>query len=513
MVHEGTLQYPAGHDRRSRSVAALGRFALARTDHQPKTNSTMKTHLIAAIAVVLSLSACVPALRTQEARRNSPSSYPSATTDTTDVAAIPWQQFYTDPSLRTLIDTALANNQELNIMLQEVAIAKNEVRARKGEYLPFVDIVAGGGVEKVGEFTRNGAVEHSLNIKEDTKFPEPLPDFMLGARASWELDIWKKLRNAKKAAMMRYLGTVEGKNFMVTNLVAEIADSYYELMALDNQLEILRSYIAILQDALEIVRLEKLAAKVTELAVRRFEAEVLKNRSLQYEIQQRITETENRINFLVGRYPQRIARSSSAFSTLMPDSVFAGVPSQLLSYRPDIRQAELELSAAKLDVKAAKANFYPSVRLTAGVGLNAFDASLLTETPASLLYNVAGDLVAPLINRNAIKAAYANANARQLQAVYDYERTVLNAYVEVVNQLSNIQNLRNSYDLRRQQVDALTSSITISNNLFRSARADYMEVLLTQRDALESRFELVETQKQRMSATVDVYKALGGGWR
>jgi len=468
---------------------------------------------VAGLLILSSLSSCVPALKVREARKNAPTNYADASADTMDVAAVPWQQFFTDADLRVLIDSALANNQELNIMLQEIALSKNEVRARKGEYLPFLDIGAAAGVEKVGEYTRNGAVEHHLDIKEDTKFPEPLPDFMIGARASWELDVWMKLRNAKKAAMMRYLATVEGKNFMVTNLVAEIANSYYELMALDNQLEILRSNIAIQQDALGMVRLEKAAAKVTELAVRRFEAEVLKNRSKQFDIQQRITETENRINFLVGRYPQAVERNSTAFSALVPNSIVAGIPAQLLTHRPDIRQAELELTASKLDVRSAKANFYPSVRLTAGVGLNAFDASLLTETPASLLYNAAGDLLAPLINRNAIKAAYASANARQLQAVYDYERIVLNAYVEVVNQLSNIRNLRSSYDLRQQQVEALSSSITISTNLFRSARADYMEVLLTQRDALESRFELVETQKQQLNAMVDVYQSLGGGWR
>ncbi len=470
-------------------------------------------HLLAlSLLAVLSFSACVPALKMREARKVTPANYAGGT-DSTDAAAMPWPLFFKDADLRALIDSALANNQELNVMLQEIAIAKNDVRARKGEYLPFVDVVAAGGTEKVGEFTRNGAVERNLPVKEDEAFPEPLPDFMVGARASWELDIWKKLRNAKQAAVMRYLSTVEGKNFMVTHLVAEIANSYYELMALDNQLEILRSNIAIQQDALEIVKLEKQAAKVTELAVRRFEAEVLKNRSMQYDIQQRITETENRINFLVGRYPQPVSRNSSAFSSLAPDSVYAGLPAQLLSYRPDIRQAELELSAAKLDVRSAKANFYPSVRLTAGIGLNAFNASYLTETPASLLYNVAGDLVAPLINRNAIKAAYANANARQVQAVYEYERAVLNAYVEVVNQLSNINNLRSSYELREQQVATLNSSITISTNLFRSARADYMEVLLTQRDALESKFELVETRMQQLNAMVNMYQALGGGWK
>ncbi|MBK7384412.1 MAG: TolC family protein [Flavobacteriales bacterium] len=474
--------------------------------------SNTKPLAIAVMLAVLTLSSCIPALKVREARKNTPSTYAHAT-DTTDAAIIPLKQFFTDPYLRVLIDTALSGNQELNIMLQEITMAQNEVRARKGEYLPFVDIGGAAGVEKVGRFTRNGAVEHNVEVDEGKEFPEPLPDFLLNARASWEIDIWRKLRNAKQAAVMRYLGSVEGRNFMITHLVAEIASSYYELMALDNQLQILQSNIAIQQDALQIVRLEKQAAKVTELAVRRFEAEVLKNRSKQFEIQQQVVEMENRINFLVGRYPQPIPRNSQAFSSLLPDTVFAGLPSQLLAYRPDIRKAELEIAAAKLDVKSAKANFYPSLRITAGVGLNAINTTYLTQTPQSLLYNAVGDLVAPLINRNAIKAVYANANAHQLQVVYDYERTLLNAYVEVVNQLSNIKNLRSSFDLRAQQVDALSSSITISTNLFRSARADYMEVLLTQRDALESKFELVETRKQLLNAHVDIYRALGGGWK
>ncbi len=467
---------------------------------------------IGTLLLVLALGSCVPALQVQDARRNVPASY-QGSQDSTDLARMRWRTFFRDPYLVSLIDTALANNQELNIILQEIAIAQNEVRARKGEYLPFVDIEAGAGTEKVGRYTRPGSVEHNLTIDQDREFPEPLSDLMVGAYASWEVDIWKKLRNAKKSAALKYLATTEGRNFMVTHLVSEVASSYYELMALDNQLDILRSNIRIQQDALEIVRLEKQSAKVTELAVRRFEAEVLKNQSLQFNIQQRIIETENRINFLVGRFPQRVDRNSAAFAQLVPDTVFAGLPAQLLAYRPDIRQAELELQAAKLDVKVAKAGFYPSLRITAGVGLEAFDASHFVQTPQSMLYNVAGGLVAPLINRNAIKANYLNANARQVQAVYGYERTVLNAYIEVVNELSNIDNLRRSYELRARQVEALSSSITISTNLFRSARADYMEVLLTQRDALESKFELVETRKQQLNAVVNVYQALGGGWQ
>ncbi|MDX5348555.1 MAG: TolC family protein, partial [Hymenobacteraceae bacterium] len=310
----------------------------------------------------------------------------------------------------------------------------------------------------------------------------------------------------------RYLSSVEGRNFMVTNLIAEIANSYYELLALDNQLKIVQQNIDIQTNALEIVRLQKQAARVTELAVRKFEAELLSTKSLQYDIQQQIIETENRINFLTGRYPQPIPRNSENFYDLVPDTIHAGVPSQLLANRPDIKQAELEMAAAKLDIKVAKANFYPSLDISAAIGFQAFDPAFLIKTPESMLYSLAGDVAAPLINRNAIKATYYMANAKQIQAVYNYEQTILNAYLEVVNQLAKINNLDKSYELKARQVQALNESISISADLFRYARADYMEVLLTQRDALEAKFELVETKKKQMNAMVNVYQALGGGW-
>lgn len=463
--------------------------------------------------ITFAFSACAPSLVNKTADiATVPESY-TASKDSTNTAKIQWKDYFTDPYLNALIDTALANNQELNITLQEIVIANNEVRARKGEYLPFVGVKSAVGVEKVGRYTSQGANDANTEIMPGKEFPEPLPDYGVGVVANWELDIWRKLRNAKKSALMQYLSTVEGKNFMVTNLIAEIANSYYELLALDNQLMNVRKNIDILNDALVVVKLQKQAARVTELAVRRFEAEVLKNESRQYYIQQHIVETENRINFLVGRYPQPVQRDYLTFNDLVPNTIQAGVPAQLLANRPDIRQAEMKLAAAKLDVQVAKARFYPSVGISAGIGFQAFNPSYLVKTPESLLYSLAGDLTAPLINRNAIKAAYYSANAQQIQAVYRYEQTILNAYVEVANQLSMITNLEKSYDLKSRQVQALTESIDIANVLFRSARADYMEVLLTQREALESKFELIETKKQQLNAVVDMYQALGGGWK
>lgn len=431
--------------------------------------------------------------------------------DTTNSAKVNWRNYFSDENLIALIDTALKNNQELNITLQEIQIGKNEVRARKGEYLPFLGLKGGAGIEKDGKYTRHGAVDENLEIKPGTAFPEPLPDYMFGLYASWELDVWKKLRNSKKSALARYLSSIEGKNFMVTNLIAEIASSYYELMALDNLLGIVQRNIEVQANALQTIKQEKEAAKVSQLAVNRFEAQLLNTKNLQYDILQKIVETENELNFLVGRFPQTIKRNSSVFSTIQVDSVYSGLPSQLLENRPDIRQAEYELAAAKLDVKVARANFYPSFRVDAGVGFQAFNPSFLVD-PESMLYSLAGDLMAPLINRNAIKAAYNTANSKQIQAVYNYEQKILNAYVEVVNQLSKINNYEKSYNTKSKEVEILTQSITISNNLFKSARADYMEVLLTQREALESKMELIEVKMKQMNAKVNVYRALGGGW-
>lgn len=472
-----------------------------------------KIYQYAGLAVVLlSLTACKPIAIEQRAENKTvPEKYGSAENDTTNTGKLKWNEYFNDPNLQALINQALQNNQELNIVLQEIEMSKNEISARKGEYLPSVGLKAGAGVDKVSRYTNIGAMEANTEIEPGKEMPDPMFDFGVGLQAKWETDIWGKLHNATRAQVQRYLAGIEGKNFMVTHLISEIADSYYELLALDNELVILNQNIKIQKDALEIIKELKKNARSNELAVQRFEAQVLKTQGMQNDIQQKIVEAENRINYLVGRFPQPIERSKDSFDSIVPQTVYGGIPSELLENRPDIKQAEYELAATKLDIKAAKARFYPSLDLAAGVGLQAFNPTYIIK-PESFLFSLAGELTAPLINRRAIKAAYYNANAKQIQAVYHYEQTVLGAYIEVANQLSKIHNLENSVDIKTKEVNALTKSIDISNDLFKYARADYMEVLLTQRDALESKFELVEKKVNQLKASVAVYRALGGGW-
>jgi len=477
-------------------------------------NKPRRRPLVLLVCGLLLLQGCaIPGITTREPAVTLPSAYGAATTGEQSAAAIRWNDFFVDPNLATLIDTALTGNQEVNILLQRLQRAANEVEARRGEYLPFVGAGAAADLDKVGEFTRSGAVERQLEIREEEAFPEPLGNLGVGLTASWELDVWHKLRNATQVASLEYLATAEGRHLVITALVAEVAHDYYELMALDNQLQNLDRNIEIQTNALQITRDLLTFGRTTSLAVARFEAEVNKNQSERFAIAQQIVAAENHLNLLLGRTPQPVQRSSDTLMTLQPPVVQAGVPSQLLANRPDIRRAELELAAAKLDIAVAKANFYPSFAIRAGVGFEAFKPEYLLETPASLAYTAGVDMVAPLVNRRAIAAQYKNASAAQVEAAYEYEQTLVRAFSEVSTKVAEIDNLARNYALKTDQVAALNTSVDVAGQLFTAARADYLEVLLAQREALEARSELIETRQRQMSAMVDLYRALGGGWQ
>ncbi len=468
------------------------------------------TPILALLFMLGCLSGCkIPVYDIRQAHTNLPASYPGSG-DSSDRSLITWRDFFADPDLKSLIDTALQNNQELNILLREIAISRNEIRERKGEYLPFVGLSAGHGYERSGQYTFNGLSEEDVKARGE-ELPRFIGEQAVMANFSWEIDVWRKLRNAKASAVKRFLAAVEGRNFAITHLVTEISIAYYELQILDQQLAIIDQNIDLQQNALDMITVQKQAARANQLAVNRFEAQLLNTQNLRFELLQQITETENKINFFLGRFPQPIKRGHIGNGWLLPDFT-EGIPANLLANRADIRQAEQQLEAAKLDVQIARADFYPNFSLRAGLGFQSFNPAYLIN-PKSIAFNVLGDAVAPLINRNAIKARYASANEKQLQAIYTYEQTILNAYVEVMNQMAGMQNYSQSFETKQKQVDMLTRSINISDDLFKTARADYTEVLFTQREALDAKMELMEIKMKQISAQINLYRALGGGWR
>ena len=429
------------------------------------------------------------------------------------VASLNWREYFTDNNLQNLIDNAVKNNADLQMALQRIELSRSSVKLANGALLPQVSLNVGSSVRRFGLYTMDGAGNSSTQITPGQTIPTNLPDMYLGMQSSWEIDIWDKLRHQRESAISTYLASVEGTNFVISTLVADVASYYTELLALDNELALVQQTITKQQEALAVIKLQKEVGRANELAVQQFHAELLNIKILEKNVQQQIIEIENKINFLLGSYPQPIKRNKDIFTHELPVQIAAGFPSELLGNRPDIREAEFKIEASKFDLQVAKAAFYPNFNITASFGFQAFNPEFLFSSPSSIAYSVVGTLVAPIINMNALNAQFNTAQANQLTAMYHYQKTVLNAYVEVANQLVAIQNLQEINLLKTQQNALLKESVETSRELYKTARATYLEVLLAQQNALKSNIELIGVIKQQRLSAISIYKALGGGWK
>lgn len=425
-----------------------------------------------------------------------------------------WKEYFHDSLLVDLVSEALKNNYDLLQAYQRIEMSRAGVRYAKGLAVPFIGAAGSAGQQRFGKYTMDGVGNYdtnfSQNIEEDQKMARDLPDYALGMQMQWEVDVWGKLRNKKKAAIARYLATEEGKNWLQTNLIADVATTYYELLALNSQLELLIATNELQDEALEIVKLQKEAGNVTELAVNQFEAQMYNFKTLEVQALQQKIEVESRLNMLVGRFPQPLVPKIANFAMDSLHLVAIGTPNDLLTWRPDIRQAELLLKASKADMASARAGLYPSLQVSGFLGYEAFRSTLLLD-PGSLAYRFFGGIISPVINRSALNAEVKFSKAAQQEAFLYYQQTVLTAFVEVYNQLYAIENLGNIVDLKSKEVSTLTKATETSSQLFRTGRANYLEVILARKTALQAQMELIDAKKERFRANIDLYRALGGG--
>lgn len=425
--------------------------------------------------------------------------------------------FFSDSTLVSLIDTAFRNNFDLQMTFQKIEIARAGVRFARGLGKPDLAANVAIGQRRFGKYTVDGVgnydTQFSTNINDKQQIPDSIiPDYYLGVQSSWEIDIWGKLKSQKASAAAKLLASEFGKNLVVSELVALVASNYYELLILDNELDILEENIILQDQALEIIRVLKQSGQANQLGVDLLNAQLLSSKALKVEVKQEIIEAESRVNFLLGRYPQPVNRSKVAWAKVIPPKLITVVPSGLLENRPDIKQAEFELLATNANLFTAKAAFYPSLNLTGGVGFQSFKALLLLN-PASFAMNTFAGLTAPLANRRQIIADLMASKADQKMAYINYQKTVVNSFTEVYNQLNAIQNTNEIYGLKIQEVEVLRQSIINSSELFRSGRATYLEVITSQKNALQSQIELINLKKRQYNAVIGLYKSLGGGWR
>lgn len=426
-------------------------------------------------------------------------------TDTLTDGTIRWQEFFTDPHLVALIETALQNNFDLLTAIQRIELARADYAVSRGALLPSLRGVASADV---GTLNQN-MVE--INDR-DQQLSDMQQEYFLGFQSSWEADIWGKLRDQKKAAYSRFLASEKGKHLVTTALVAEIARLYYELLAVDNELEVVRKNMEFQKIALEIIEIQKMGGRATELAVQQSTAQLLGTQALEKAKEQRVIELETEINLLMGRYPESIPRERDISELVLPPTIHEGLPSTLLLNRPDIQQAELELVAAEADLQAARAAFLPSITISPYAGFNALKTSLLFQTPESLAAGFLGGITAPVFDKKRIRAQFNRSVARRLEAYYRYQKSIITGYGEVVNNIRGIDNLEAVYALKEQEVEVLLNAVSTSNVLFTSGYATYLEVITAQKSVLEAELELANIKKGIFHSVIGLYKALGGGW-
>lgn len=477
-----------------------------------------KTNTLGAIALVLFLSSCgIQKNSVSDKHRVLPEVFSDSNTDSTNIAQVAWKEFFKDEKLIALIDTALANNTDMRQALYRIDLAKSNLRLRKGASLPNLDLAVEGGLRRYGYYTMDGIGNYdtnfSTNIDEKSKIPNPVPDYFVGLRTSWEIDIWGKLKNKKNAALNKFLATYEGQKLVQTELVSNVSNAYLELLTLDEELKILDRNILLQQRSLKLTEIQKEAAMATELGVQQFKAVLANSNTRKLEVLQKRSILQNHINFLCGRFDTPISINAEGLSNFLTDSLANGVPLHLLSLRPDIKQAGLELLASKNEISAAKAAFLPAVVLAPFVGFQSFRIDEWLNPSKSLAYGLVGGISAPILNQNRLKADYNAYLAEYGIAFQAYEKTVLKAYNEVQDAVKSAGYIKAKGKSIAIEVKALNESVKAANALFLAGRATYLDILTTQRNVLDAEIKEVETRREQAQNQINLYKALGGGWK
>lgn len=473
-----------------------------------------KRWFLGAAAGLLLLGSCkAPELTTDE-RIVLPETYVGASADSTTVGDLSWENFIPDEILKGYIRTALANNHSFQQIMERVSIARSQVRLGKGALLPEVSIGIQAGVQRFGEYSMDGVGNSTTNTPDlpaDKHIPDPYKDLTLGIGFQWEADIWGKLAQKKHAAAARWMASVEAANLARTILISDLSSLYFGLVGLDKQRTILNGAIEQTRASYELTYELKKEGEVNQLAVDQFQSRLLRLQGMLLENEQQIGETERAIATMMGAFPFEIRRITFDEMNQMEFPIQAGVPSQLLRLRPDVREAEMALLASKADLTVAHKAFFPSLVIGGGGGFNAFDLSHWFTAPASLVYNLAAGITAPIFKRNEIRVMWDNAKSEQRIALSRYHETALRAYEEVTNLVIACEQIKKRKQLKMEESQIHHRSISNANDLFKLSFVGYLEVLSADERYLDCELEYATLAAQNCATKMMLFRALGGG--
>ncbi len=426
--------------------------------------------------------------------------------DSASIATISIKEFIAEEEILKLIDTALVRNYDMQTALKNIESAE----------LLFKQAKLGNTPALILQLTANSNLpsNNSLSGLSGNQFlgTNHIEDFNTNLGLSWEADIWGKISRKKQAVLAAYLQTTEAKKAVQTRLIANIAQGYYRLLMMDSQLRTAQKNLALNDSTLRIIKFQFDAGQTNSLGIQQAEAQRLVTAQLIPRLEQSIEIQENALHVLTGENPSAIKRISTLEKTKLPAHLSAGVPSEMVGRRPDVKAFEYALSVANAEVGVTKASLYPSLNITAGGGINSFKASNWFNIPASLFGVIAGGITQPVFQRRQLKTAYEVAKIDREKVVVAFRQTVLTAVTEVADELVKIEKLKSQYNIANSRVNVLAQAVTNAVLLFKSGMANYLEVITAQSNFLQSELELANIKAAQLNATVELYRSVGGGY-
>lgn len=465
-------------------------------------------NIILTFALALGSVSCVSKLAYTEPDLPLPEKFQyTATADTASIANLEWKEFFSDPILQGLIEKGIKNNYDLQIALKQVAASQEKLKQAKYMQYPDVGFGVSGQISKPSKNSMNG---QSLNLFLGQSHVE---DYNAAFNLSWEADIWGKIKNQQEVSRMQYLQTYEGSKAIQTQVVAAIAQGYYNLLMLDKQLVIAKSNLELSSNTLLITQKMWESGDTTSLGVQQSAAQKQATELLISQLEQNIAIQENALSILVGEIPSKINRTIEMVDTSLPQNITTGLPAAMVSRRPDVRQQELVLLESNAFVGIAQANMYPALKITANGGVNSFKFDNWFQIPASLFGSVLGGITQPIFQKRQLKTDLEVAKIQREKNVLAFRQSVLNAVGEVSDALVSNENLKIQEQKATEQSTTLKDGIKSAQLLYRGGSANYLEVITAQGNSLQAELNLASIKRQRLSSIVDLYRALGGGWK
>lgn len=458
-----------------------------------------------ALGIILSLSSCL--LHKEYARPNlsTPDQFKIDVALTGDTVLLPWRTFFKEPQLVSLIEKALSKNLDISIALKNIEQLDLMYKQSKMALLPTASLYVGGNTSLPSGNSLDGTLSNQFIGSRYVK------DFTASLQINWEVDIWGKWKMQREAAQADYFAQKETLTALKTRIIVQVAQAYYNLVSLDEQLEIAQQNLLLSDSTLHIMQLQFRAGETTALAINQAQAQK-KNAELIIPLaKQNITIQENALSILCGEYPHKVERVNDLADATPEKLLVGGVPALLLSRRPDLKVAEYTAQATFQRIGLARANMYPTISLTPQFGLNSYQLKNWLEIPGSFMQTLGGNLLMPLFQQKALRTTYKVAQVEYEKSVLMFKQTFMLAVSEVSDALARVEGATARLTLARERGAFLQEAIKDALNLYKSGMATYLDIIVAQNDKLMNDLDIINLKLEKMNATTDLYRALGGG--